>query len=96
MNEILHANLFFIIASTGFVLMTIIICLILWQVLKSIKSLRRIIERIDAGSEMIAEDMSQFRSFVAEGSLVSQLIGFFMGHKKRSRRKKDEVYEDYE
>ncbi len=87
MSEILQANIFFFIASVGIVVLTILVCLILYQVLKIVKKIRSIIDRLEAGSEMIAEDVSQLRTFVMEGSLVSQLIRFFVPRgRARSKR----------
>ena len=93
MSDIVQADIFFFIASIGIVVLTILVCLILYQVLKVVKSIRRILERIDEGSEVIAEDVSQLRAFVLEGSLVSQLIHFFVPRAarraKRAARKDD-------
>jgi hypothetical protein len=93
MTEVLHANIFFVIASVAVVLFSIIVCVILYHVLKIVKAIRRMVDRIEAGSEMIAEDVEQFRSFVMRGSLVSQLINFFMGG-RRSRRHARDIDED--
>jgi hypothetical protein len=87
MSEILQANIFFFIASVGIVVLTILVCVILYQVLKIVIKVRLIVERLEAGSEMIAEDVSQLRTFVMEGSLVSQIIRFFVP-KSKSRTKK--------
>jgi len=92
MNEILHANIFFVIASIATVLFCILISVILYQVLKITKSLRAIVEKIEAGSEMIVEDITRFRSTIAEGGMFSRLFQFIMGvrgatRKKRSRSK---------
>lgn len=93
MSEILQANIFFFIASVGIVMFTILTCLILYQVLKIVKTIRAIINRLEAGSEVIAEDVSQLRTFVMEGSLVSQLISFFVP-KGRGRSRKTSRTED--
>ncbi|MEM9337049.1 MAG: hypothetical protein AAGA35_04305 [Patescibacteria group bacterium] len=79
MNEVLHANIFFLITSVATVLFTILLCVALYHVIKILKSIRRIVERVDEGSEVIAEDIEHIRSFVLEGSLMSQIIRFFMG-----------------
>lgn len=89
MTEVLQANIFFLIASIATVLFTLIVCIILYHVLKIVRAIRRMVERIEAGSDMIAEDVEQFRSFVMRGSLVSQLINFFMGGRGRHRRARD-------
>lgn len=86
MTEVLQANIFFFIASVATVLFTILLCLVLYQVLKVVKSVRRMVERVEAGSEMLAEDVEHFRDFVMQGSLVSQIIKFFMGNGRAKRR----------
>ncbi len=86
MDEVLQANIFFFIASIGVIVFTILACFVLYHVLKIVMSLRRIVERIEQGSEMLAEDVEHFRSYVMQGSLISQIIGFFMGRAKTNHR----------
>jgi len=90
MGEILLTNIFFIITSVAVVLFTILVCFILYQVFKIVRTIRRIVERVEEGSELIADEVSQLRTYVLEGSLVSQIMGFFMNAKSRkaSRKKK--------
>ncbi len=88
MTEVLHANIFFFITSIAVVLCTLLVCFAVYQVIKILKAVRRIVERIDEGSEMLAEDVDTFRSYVMEGSLVSQLVGFFMGNRNATRSRK--------
>ena len=94
MTEVLHANIFFFIASAGVILLTLLVCLVVYHVLKIVKSVRRMVERFEHSSEMIAEDVEQLRSYVVSGSLFSQLIGFFMRHggagRRRSRADEDD------
>ncbi len=89
MDEVLHANIFFFITSVATIVVSMLLVVGLYQVIRILQSIRRIFERIDASSEMIAEDVEQLRSYVLEGSLVSQLIGFFVGRgaAKRTRRR---------
>lgn len=86
MSEVLQANIFFFITSVAVVVFSLLACVALYHVIKLIRSLRRIIERVEAGSEVIAEDISELRSFVLEGSLLSQLIGFFVNQRRGGRR----------
>lgn len=86
MDEVLHANIFFFIASLATVIFFVFLCFILFHVYKIVKSLRAIVERIEAGSEMIAEDVAHVREMVASGGIWSRLIQFFIG--SRGSRKK--------
>lgn len=91
MNEILHANIFFIIASVATVIFCIFTCVILFHLIKIMRSLRSIIERIEKASEIVAEDVSQVRALIANGGIFSRIFQFVMGSpvKRRSsgRRK---------
>ena len=100
MNEVLHANIFFFISSIATVLFTILLCFALYHIIKILRSIRRIVERVEHGSEVLAEDIEHVRSFVLEGSLISQILRFFVGgaaRRKNSRRRSrddEEVNED--
>lgn len=95
MSEVLHANIFFFIASVATILFTVLLCIALYHVIKILKSLRIIMKRVEEGSEVIAEDLESIRAFVLEGGLISRIIGMAMGVKARgSRRKKKAADED--
>jgi hypothetical protein len=92
MNEVLHANIFFLIASIATVIFSILACMILYQVIKITKVIRSILERIESGSEKIAKDVAHVRSLVSNGGVVSRVITFFVGATgagRRSRSKED-------
>lgn len=96
MNEVLHANIFFFIASIATLVFCIFVCLILYHVYKITRSIRRVMERIEEGSEVIAEDVALVRSFMRGG--VGRLFSFFGGPARSSskKRKSAEVDEDDE
>jgi len=86
MTEVLHANIFFLIASVATVIFCIIISLVLYQVLKIMQSIRAIMSRIEMQSEQIAGDIDAMRDFVRRGSVVSTLFSLFAGQSRRPRR----------
>ena len=88
MNEILHANVFFIIASIATTMFCILTCIILYHVIKIVRIIRSILERIEAGSEAIARDVAQVRELVAGGGLVAKVVKFAMGLSGSTRNKK--------
>lgn len=90
MNEILHANIFFVIASIATVIFCIIISLILFHVLKLVKSIRRIVERIEAASEQVADDMAQARSLLYNGGMIARVMGFMAGKRGKTRRSRSD------
>ena len=95
MTEILHANIFFLITSVVTVAFGILGCIVLYQVIKILKSIRAIVSRIEEGSDMIADDIQAARDFVAGGGFISHLINFAArasgGRKARSSKSKKEL-----
>ena len=79
MNEILHANIFFFIASIAVVCFSILIGIALYYVIKIMKLIRSILERVEAGSEVLAEDAARIRAMIAEGGIISKIFGFIVG-----------------
>jgi len=90
MNEILHANVFFIITSVATVVFSLITCLILFHVLKLVKSVRRIVERIEAASEQVADDLESAREFFYNGGMIARVMGFMAGTKRKARRSRSD------
>jgi len=90
MDEVLHANIFFFIASMATVIFCILTAIILYQVIKITKAIRSILERIEAGSEAIAQDVAHVRSLVSNGGMMSRAISFIMGVAGSRRRFRDE------
>ncbi len=85
MSEVLQANIFFFIASAATIVFAIMTCIVLYYVIKILITIRSIVERIEAGSDVIADDVSAMREFVKSGGLVAYLINR-VSPKKRSTR----------
>jgi hypothetical protein len=88
MNEILHANIFFVIASVATVCFCILVSIVLYHLIRIMQSIRAILTRVEEGSEVIAEDLSHLRATIMEGGIVSRLIGLFFGGMRRSAPKR--------
>jgi len=87
MDEVLHANIFFFITSVATVIFCILTSIILYQVIKITLVVRSILERIEAGSEKIAQDVAHVRSLVSNGGVMSKVISFAMGVVGKTRRR---------
>lgn len=85
MTEVLHANIFFVITSIAVVVFIILVAIALYHVIKIIKSLRRIVERIEMGSERIAEDVEDVREFVRTSNPIAQILRFAMSFRQPPR-----------
>ena len=86
MNEVLHANIFFIIASVATIVFCILVSLALYQVLKILKLVRSILERVEATSELLAQDVASIRESMATGGWFSRLMTLILGATGRTRR----------
>ena len=91
MSEVLEANIFFFIASVGVIAFTLLSCIGLYYVIKILRSVQRIIERIEKGSGMIAEDVAHLREYLGRGSFISRIVGMFFSQMgRRNSRANDE------
>lgn len=93
MTEVLHANIFFAITSVAVVTATILLCVLLYHVIRIVRAVRRIVERVEAGSEVIAEDLEDLRANLNPARIfqfVLQFLPFQMPKSKNSRRKVNE------
>ena len=79
MNEVLHANVFFFITGIAVIVFTALLCVALFHGIKVLKSLRRIMERIEMGTEVIAEDMQNVRAYFSGEGIIRRLITKLVG-----------------
>ena len=87
MNDILHANIFFVIASVATVVFCIVLTLVLYQLYKTVASARRVVERIEAASEQVADDLEHARELLYNGGMIARILAFMAGTKRKSRRR---------
>ena len=77
MGEVLQTNIFFFITASGVIILTIFLSIIFYHVIKAVRSVRRIIEKIESGSEVLVEDLQHVRGVVKNtSSMMSTLLGF--------------------
>ena len=81
MTEILQANIFFFITSISVVIFTLLLCVAVYQVIKILKAVRRIMDRIEEGTEVLADDIENIRTSFNP----SRLIGFIMSMMPRGK-----------
>ncbi len=99
MSEVLQTNVFFFITSVAVVAFTVLLCIVLYQVIKILGSVRNIVDRLEEGSEAVAYNLKQLRDHVSDMSFLKSIVGSIFGlrsyEKKRTRkpRKKDDVEE---
>lgn len=79
MSEVLHANVFFFITGIAVIVCSAIFCVALFHAIKVLKSIRRIVNRIDEGTEIIAEDMLHIREYFTQEGLIARLFATVIG-----------------
>lgn len=90
MNEILHANIFFVIASIATVCFTILICLVLYQVFKVVSAIRRIVDRVETGSQAVAADIEKLRTSFNPMNIISFVMSMMPGMQSQQQQKEDD------
>ncbi len=81
------------ITSIAVVVFTILVCVLLYHVIKIIKSVRRIVERVESGSEVLAEDLEDIRASLNPTRIfhfVLQFLPFDIPMPKAKRRKTED------
>lgn len=87
MTETLHANIFFIIASVGIVVLTSLACILLYQLIKIVRLIRKIVERVEAGTEVLADDIENLRETLNPARLITFVMGMIPGMAPKKRRR---------
>jgi len=87
MDEVLHANIFFFITGIAVIVFTFLLSIALYHFIKLMKTLRRIADRVEAGTATLAEDFENLRAYVTEESFFAR---FFRGAQKRTEEPKEE------
>lgn len=87
MTEVLQANIFFFITAAAVIILTIFLSIVLYHVLKMVRTLRRIAERVEEGSEVLFDDLQYARSVVTG---TSTMLSHLLGLKATMRKEKAE------
>ena len=91
MSEVLQANIFFYIASVATVIFFFLVALVVFEVYKIAKIVRKIMERVASASEVVAEDAARVRELVATGGILTTIFQLVFGAKKKPSRKSPEA-----
>jgi len=102
MSDVLHANIFFFITAIAVVLVTVMVIIALYYVIRILRAVRDVAERVREGSEVIAQDAANFREGILSGSFLSAIYeraaktAGFSTRKSRRRAKQPEEDTDNE
>ena len=100
MSEVLLANIFFMITAVAVILVTIFVAVALYHLIRILRSVRDIVERVREGSEVIAEDVAHMRDGIVTGrffsavmSRASEAAGFGRRRTSRPKKKREQTEE---
>jgi hypothetical protein len=90
METLINANIFFFISTIGFIIISAIFIVILWNVAIIMNDARRISRKIREGSEALSDDLNDFRANMhTEGAEVKHIWKYFKNlFKNRPNHKK--------
>ncbi len=101
MSEVLQANIFFMVTAIAVVTVTILVAIALYHVIRILRAVRDIVERVREGSEVIADDVANVREGIVSGRFFRSVVdraqeatGF--GKRRTSRRAKKQEHADGE
>lgn len=84
MTEVLHANIFFFITGVAVIIFTALLCVALFHGIKVLRSLRRIMDRVEEGTETIAEEIQNVRAYLSEDGLLQRIFSTLIGRTRRT------------
>ncbi len=101
MDLVLQTNIFFYITSAAVIVVTVLVCIVLYYLAGILRDVRDVTSRIRQGTEKVSEDLESLRSEVRQGGAHLRAVavyfarraGFMPKHKApraRSRSKNEE------
>lgn len=101
MNEVLLANLFFIITGMAILVVAAFLTVALFHLIRVLRALRAILERVDEATDHFVEDARALRDQIVSGAAVARTFSAVMqalagARQKRrtSRKKRDDAGTD--
>ncbi len=81
MENLIHADIFFFIASIGFILLGLLGAIVLLYIIRLLRSLVRTMEQIESDIARVGETARELVDDIRDSALLSLILG-----KKRSRK----------
>lgn len=82
MTEVLQTNIFFLVTGIAVIVISTLICIALFHVVKITRSVRRIVDKVEAGADVLREDMQDLRSHLSGGGVLRKLGYILFGSRK--------------
>ena len=85
MESIIHADIFFFVASIGFVLVALVICVAAMYIIRILREVEFIVRRVREGLDHVSEEAERIVHDVAEDGIPSALSRLWHQSKKKKR-----------
>lgn len=92
----MQANIFFMITAISVVIVTVFVAVALYHLIRILRAVRDIVERVREGSEMIAEDVANVREGIVTGRFFTTIVsrateaaGFGRRRSPRPKKKRE-------
>lgn len=82
MNELIHADIFFFIASIGFCIFIVLGTVLLVYIISTLHSVRNIMKKLEIDVDTIGDEAKEFLLDIQD----SPLYRLFVGKKRRPRK----------
>ena len=86
MNEFVKMDVFFIIASTAAILLTVLLVILLIYLIRLIRDAKFIVNKAKVEAELLSEDIRDLRQNVKNGFKIKHLLSFFGSIAKRNKK----------
>jgi len=83
MQELMKADIFFFVTSLAVILLTVGLIIALYYIVRILRNVRDISERVDEGTKALAEDLTVVRSNLKTGGFAWKHIFGFLGKHSR-------------
>ena len=74
MEELMKADLFFFITTVAVILLTVFVIIALYYIIRIVRNVRDITERVDEGSKALGEDLKELRTKVKSNGFTLRLF----------------------
>ena len=81
MSEVLHANVFFFITGIAVIVFTSLLCVVLFQGIKILQSIRRIVMRVEDTADALGADINEIRTNFSKGGAIQIVKHLLFGNK---------------
>ncbi len=89
MEEVLHANIFFFVTGIAVIIVSALLVVALFHAIKVLKSIRRVVARIEEETESLKGDIQELRAYFAGDGLLRKIGAKLWGKPEREKNATD-------